>query len=105
MFSRGRLFCCLTHRVGHVCKLQKKVIAINVENPLAKVLDDISDVEDRLPGYVSGIREWFRWYKTPDGKPLNLFGFGEKALDKVGRRCRLFCFCCPGSLPRRVKCP
>ncbi|CAM9859434.1 unnamed protein product, partial [Sphacelaria rigidula] len=63
--------------------LQKKVIAINVENPLAKVLDDISDVEDRLPGYVSGIREWFRWYKTPDEKPLNVFGFGEKALDKA----------------------
>lgn len=28
-----------------------------------------------------GIREWFRWYKTPDGKPLNAFGYGERCLD------------------------
>lgn len=29
-----------------------------------------------------GIREWFRWYKTPDDKPLNGFGFDEKWLDR-----------------------
>jgi inorganic pyrophosphatase len=29
-----------------------------------------------------GIREWFRWYKTPDGKPLNAFGFNEVAMPK-----------------------
>ena len=29
-----------------------------------------------------GIREWFRWYKTPDGKPLNHFGFKEQVLNK-----------------------
>ena len=34
-------------------------------------------------GTVSGIREWFRWYKTPDGKPVNGFGHGEKALGKA----------------------
>ena len=22
---------------------------------------------------ISGVREWFRWYKAPDGKPLNEF--------------------------------
>lgn len=32
--------------------------------------------------FCSGIREWFRWYKTPDEKPLNAFGFEEKALSK-----------------------
>ncbi|CAM9132202.1 unnamed protein product, partial [Phaeothamnion confervicola] len=31
----------------------------------------------------SGIREWFRWYKTPDDKPINEFGFGERALTKA----------------------
>ena len=30
---------------------------------------------------LSGIREWFRWYKTPDGKPINGFGHGEACLD------------------------
>ena len=29
-----------------------------------------------------GIREWFRWYKTPDLKPLNAFGFDERVLSK-----------------------
>jgi len=60
-----------------------QVIGIDVDDPLAKDLNDIADVEKLLPGYVSGIREWFRWYKTPDDKPLNEFGFGEKALGKV----------------------
>lgn len=36
---------------------------------------------DSVPAAVKdGIREWFRWYKTPDGKPLNEFGFDEKWL-------------------------
>jgi inorganic pyrophosphatase len=30
----------------------------------------------------AGIREWFRWYKTPDPKPLNKFGFNEEALPR-----------------------
>jgi hypothetical protein len=28
-----------------------------------------------------GIREWFRWYKSPDGK-MNRFGFEERYLNK-----------------------
>lgn len=28
------------------------------------------------------MREWFRWYKTPDSKPLNRFGFDEQALPR-----------------------
>jgi inorganic pyrophosphatase len=30
-----------------------------------------------------GIREWFRWYKAPDLKPLNRFGFEERCLSKA----------------------
>jgi len=63
-------------------ELDWKVIAISVNDPLAAKLDRISDVEDYFPGTVAGIREWFRWYKTPDGKPLNRFGFHETVLDK-----------------------
>ena len=47
------------------------------------MVNDISDVEKVCPGVVSGIREWFRWYKTPDDKPVNEFGFEEKYLDKA----------------------
>merc|ERR1711865_1019815 len=60
-----------------------KVIAIRKGDALAAELNDIADVEAKCPGVVTGIREWFRWYKTPDGKPLNAFGYDEKVLDKA----------------------
>merc|ERR1712194_68470 len=63
-------------------ELDWKVIAIRAADPLAAELNDIGDVDTKCPGVISGIREWFRWYKTPDGKPLNAFGFEERALDK-----------------------
>lgn len=64
-------------------ELDWKVIAIRTADPLAEKLNDIGDVDAKCPGVISGIREWFRWYKTPDGKPLNAFGFEEKALNKA----------------------
>lgn len=63
-------------------ELDWKIIAISANDPMANKLQDVSDVERELPGTISGIREWFRWYKTPDGKPLNCFGFEEQALSK-----------------------
>jgi inorganic pyrophosphatase len=63
-------------------ELDWKVIAISANDPLSAELEDIADVEKHCPGMISGIREWFRWYKTPDGKPLNQFGFNEEALDR-----------------------
>merc|ERR1719350_2686017 len=64
-------------------ELDWKVIAICRRDPLAAELQCVRDVERLCPGVVSGVREWFRWYKTPDGKPLNSFGFGERALDRT----------------------
>merc|ERR1719453_1767636 len=61
-------------------ELDWKVIAIRTGDSLAGELHDIADVEAKCPGVISGIREWFRWYKTPDDKPLNAFGFDEEAL-------------------------
>ena len=63
-------------------ELDWKVIASRTADPLAQELKDISDVEAKCPGVISGIRVWLRWYKTPDGKPLNAFGYEERALDK-----------------------
>eukprot|EP00442_Polarella_glacialis_P011662 CAMPEP_0115089722 /NCGR_PEP_ID=MMETSP0227-20121206/24900_1 /TAXON_ID=89957 /ORGANISM="Polarella glacialis, Strain CCMP 1383" /LENGTH=267 /DNA_ID=CAMNT_0002480525 /DNA_START=90 /DNA_END=893 /DNA_ORIENTATION=+ len=63
-------------------ELDWKIIAIRAADPMAAELHDISDVDAKCPGVITGIREWFRWYKTPDGKPLNAFGYEEKALDK-----------------------
>lgn len=59
-------------------ELDWKVLAIATDDPLASQYNDISDVPEPI---TSGIREWFRWYKTPDDKPINSFGFDEKFLD------------------------
>lgn len=59
-------------------ELDWKVVAIAKSDPLAAEYNDIDDVPEEVK---AGIREWFRWYKTPDDKPLNGFGFDEKYLD------------------------
>ena len=59
-------------------ELDWKVVAVAVDDPLAAEYNDIDDVPEAVK---AGIREWFRWYKTPDDKPLNAFGFDEKFLD------------------------
>jgi inorganic pyrophosphatase len=59
-----------------------QIIAIAANDPMAAEVNDVADVEAKMPGVISGIREWFRWYKTPDGKPVNAFGFDDKCLDK-----------------------
>ena len=64
-------------------ELDWKVIAIATDDPLAGELNDIGDVEAKCTGVISGVREWFRWYKTPDDKPINAFGFGEECLGKA----------------------
>jgi inorganic pyrophosphatase len=60
-------------------ELDWKVVAIAHDDPLAETMNDMADVPEAVQ---AGIREWFRWYKTPDDKPLNAFGFDEKYLDK-----------------------
>ena len=49
----------------------RRLLVINVDDPLAASLHNVADVEEHCPGVVSGVREWFRWYKTPDDKPIN----------------------------------
>jgi len=57
-----------------------KMIAISLADPWAPLLNDVSDVEEKLPGTISAIREWFRTYKVPDGKPENVFGLEERCM-------------------------
>jgi len=59
-------------------ELDWKVVAVAMDDPLAEEYNDIDDVPKAI---LDGIREWFRWYKTPDDKPLNGFGFDEKYLN------------------------
>lgn len=59
-----------------------KVIAIDINDPLAPKLNDIEDVEKHLPGLLRATNEWFRIYKIPDGKPENQFAFSGEAKNK-----------------------
>jgi len=59
-----------------------KIIAIDVTDPLANELNDIEDVERKLPGFLKATEEWFRIYKIPDGKPENKFAFNGEAKNK-----------------------
>ncbi|XP_054633978.1 inorganic pyrophosphatase 2, mitochondrial [Dunckerocampus dactyliophorus] len=59
-----------------------KVIAINVEDPDAKNLNNLEDVRKSRPGHLEATVDWFRKYKVPDGKPENQFGFNAQFQDK-----------------------
>ncbi len=71
--------------LGTLCLIDEgeadwKIIAISVSDPWAPLLNDVQDVEELLPGIISAIREWFRTYKIPDGKPENQFGLEERCM-------------------------
>ncbi|CAM9810429.1 unnamed protein product [Discosporangium mesarthrocarpum] len=59
-----------------------KVIAIDKEDRWAPELNDVEDVENLLPGVIDSIREWFRTYKIPDGKPPNEFALDERCMGR-----------------------
>ena len=59
-----------------------KLITIDKDDKWAPFINNINDVEEQLPGLLDAIREWYRTYKIPDGKPPNVFGLDEKFMDK-----------------------
>jgi inorganic pyrophosphatase len=59
-----------------------KIIAIDVNDPLASKLNDIGDVEKQLPGLLDATRDWFKIYKIPTGKPANSFAADGKFFDR-----------------------
>lgn len=61
-------------------KLDWKLLSVRASHPNASAIHSVSDLDRVFPGTSSGIREWFRRYKTPSGAPLNQFGYGEVAL-------------------------
>lgn len=63
-------------------ELDWKIIAISLDDPKASLVNDVEDVEKHFPGTLTAIRDWFRDYKIPDGKPANKFGLGNKAASK-----------------------
>ncbi|KAK8961757.1 hypothetical protein KSP40_PGU020931 [Platanthera guangdongensis] len=63
-------------------ELDWKIVAISLNDPRASLLNDMNDVEIHFPGTLTAIRNWFRDYKIPDGKPANQFGLGNKPVNK-----------------------
>lgn len=59
-----------------------KIIAIDVKDPLAEKLNDITDVDVHLPGLLDATRDWFRIYKIPAGKPANIFAENGRFYDR-----------------------
>lgn len=60
-----------------------KILAIDVEDPLAEKLNDIEDIKREMPGFIESTFEWFKIYKVPDGKPLNQFAFDSQPKEKT----------------------
>lgn len=60
-----------------------KLVVIDAEDKWAPFMNDIEDVDKYLPGQLDAIREWFRTYKIPDGKPPNVFGLEERFMNKA----------------------
>ena len=80
----------LTGRLASLCDLFSlchtnlicfcvQVIAINVQDPLASLLNDIDDVQVHLPGCLDAIHRWLKLYKSP---ALNSFAFDGKPQDR-----------------------
>lgn len=61
-------------------ELDWKVLALATDDPLASSINSLQDLDSAYPFTTAGVREWFRWYKTPDGKPLNQFGYQDSYL-------------------------
>jgi inorganic pyrophosphatase len=59
-----------------------KIIAIDHTDELADQIQSIEDVENQIPGLLDAIRDWFRIYKIPSGKPANTFAFNGNYLNK-----------------------
>ncbi|KAL6067113.1 Inorganic pyrophosphatase [Balamuthia mandrillaris] len=54
-------------------ELDWKVLVINQNDPKASLLNDLDDIKKELPGALEEIMEWYRVYKTSEGKQENQY--------------------------------
>eukprot|EP01052_Picozoa_sp_SAG31_P029876 SAG31_NODE_3011_length_4788_cov_5.207080_1_plen_400_part_00 len=55
-----------------------KVIVVAEGTELHDLCENCEDVDQNRPGLLDNLREWFRLYKTAEGKPKNSFALDEK---------------------------
>jgi len=53
-------------------ELDHKIIVIDVNDPLAAQLSSASDLVKVMPGVLEKLIEWLKYYKTTDGKAVNV---------------------------------
>lgn len=58
-----------------------KVIAIAKSNPLYDKINNEADINRELPGFIDTVRDWFKMYKTTDGKGENEYAFDGAVKD------------------------
>ena len=56
---------------------------VDLKDPLAEKLNDISDLHEHCPGLIEATHQWFKCYKIPDGKPANHFAFDGQVRDRA----------------------
>lgn len=59
-----------------------KLVAIDVNDPLASKVSDIHDVDESFAGYLSSLKTWYQRYKVPEGKPENSIALGGNLKDR-----------------------
>ncbi|XP_020628468.1 inorganic pyrophosphatase-like [Orbicella faveolata] len=59
-----------------------KLFCIDVNDPLAKEMNDVEDIEKHMPGLLQATVDWFKIYKIPAGSAENKFAFNDQAKNK-----------------------
>eukprot|EP00871_Galdieria_phlegrea_P002493 jgi/Galph1/3244/GphlegSOOS_G1907.1 len=59
-----------------------KIFAIRVHDKLAERVHHLEDYEALFPGSLEKVKDWFRLYKTAEGKGENRYGYEGRFLDK-----------------------
>ncbi|KAK5047854.1 Inorganic pyrophosphatase [Exophiala sideris] len=59
-----------------------KIIVIDINDPCASKVNGIADVQQQFPGLLEATRDWFKFYKVPDGKKPNKIALNEEFKDQ-----------------------
>jgi len=59
-----------------------KVIVMNKEEAVEKNINTLEDLMEEFPDMVDSVRQFFRVYKVPSGKPENIFAYDGEVKDE-----------------------
>lgn len=59
-----------------------KIFAIRIDDENASRIHSLDDMEKIFPGVLDRVRDWFRLYKTAEGKGENRYGYNGQYLDR-----------------------